>query len=356
MGKPALLLSDEIVILLEDYALYKITFSELSGTEHPWEVDFNLFKKIRGHIYQIENGIRNSYPDREITCVIAGRGMFWLPQQGLENYKEEIDKQVTRLKKEGPMPVWQLTTAEMFGNHINNIRQLIMAAAHDLILLNNLKESLGGSHDFLQREFENCELRVRGLLDNFKDQGDHLSFAMSNYVSLAERCRITQEMLERGETSPEQLGYDLETLNRVIAVLDKKLRDRIPTYQRRILAISNKIKESLRGGETTQLVRISRWDMAYSMMGTPPVGYKGQALIAESEREGLDVVVSSRESELGESEEGKHALNISQEAQETTPETEPPAVPEEPAEEPKPESKTQEKKKPRGMAYLDRRR
>ncbi|MEW6237207.1 MAG: hypothetical protein AB1656_17630 [Candidatus Omnitrophota bacterium] len=356
MTKPALLLSDDIVKQLEAISLYQALFPELAGAEQPWEVDYNSFQDLRYKFHEIEDGVRAAYPDREITCVIAGKGAFWLPQSGLDLYRDQVGKNLKALKEDGPMPVWQLTTAEMFANHIGNLRQLVMAAAHDMVLLNQFKESLGNNHTFLNREFENSELHVRGLLDELKEQGAHLSFSLSENIMLAERCRITQELLSRGELTSKQLGYDEKTLEEAIKILDSRLKKRMPTYQRRIMAVHSQAKDLLRGGEVTQLTRVSRWDMAYAFIGKPPKGYQGQAVAAYMEREGMTAVVASREEELGASEKGKEALVIAQEAVEArkAPEAAPiPAVEGAPpqAQAPKPE-----KKRVRGMAFLDRKR
>jgi len=354
MSKPALLLSDDIVKQLEELSLYQALFSELTGAEHPWDVDYNSFQDLRYRFHQIEDGVRAAYPDREITCVIAGKGAFWVPQSGIDLYRDQVGKKLKDLKDGGPMPVWQLTTAEMFTNHIGNLRQLVMAAAHDMVLLNQFKDSLGNNHSFLNREFENSELHVRGLLDELKEQGTHLSFSLSENIMLAERCRITQELLSRGEITPQQLGYDEKTLEEAVKTLDSRLKKRMPTYERRIMAVHSQAKDLLRGGEVTQLTRVSRWDMAYAFIGTPPKGYQGQAVAAYMEREGMTAVVASREEELGASEGGQEALVVAKEAAEAR--KSPEAVPIEEAAPPQAQAPKPEKKRVRGMAYLDRKR
>ncbi len=358
-NKPALLLPDDLIEQLDSQSIYKAMFKDVTGYDYPWEVNYNKFDKIRGKFNQIERGVRSAYPNKEITCVITGKGAFWLPQSGTEMYKEKVDRQLQTLKSEGPMPIWRFTSAEMYTNHLGNIRQLIMAVAHDLVLLEHLRDSFTSNHDFIQREFERCELHVRGFLDELKEHGDELSFAVSDFISLAERCRITQEMLIRGEATPEELGYDEETLSRVLNVIDVRLKKRMPSYQRRIMAVHNKVKDSLRGGEVTQLTRVSRWDMAYALMGDPPAGYKGQAMLASMEHEGMNTFVSSREQELGVSEHGQEALNISQQVESVKSGEAPPAYEPEPAEETHEDDSAQsetEKKKKTGMAYLNRRR
>jgi len=329
---PAVLISDGIVSLLENEALRHISFTELTGKVYPWEIEYKSLQEIRTKLHQAEAVIRNAFPDQDITCVLAGKGAYWLAQSGLDAFIQKLELPLKQLKVNGPVPVWKLTTGEIFTNHVSNMRQLVLAVAHDLVLLEALKESLGTNHNLLTREFQHCERTVCSLLEEIREQGPNLVSAVSDSIMIYERSLITREMLERGEMTEEELGYTRKELNHVIDILDRRCREVLPTYRMRLQMVNNRIMNSLRDGESTQLTRAGRWDYTFAMMGVPPVGYRGQAQVASVEREGMAAVVSFREVELGESDNGQSALSVAEEAKRVVEKPSPPPPP--PVEEP----------------------
>lgn len=355
-SNPAVLITDDLIEVLEKEALHACPFLDLTGTQNPWEVDYKNIRNIRKKLNDAEYGVRQAYEGKEVTCILSGSGAFWMPQGGLETFLEKLDIPLKQLKIEGPTPVWKLTSAEIFSSHISNMRQMIMAASHDLILLEQLKANLGTNHDFLHREFEQCERSLRILLDEIKNQGPSIKHAMTQSAMLYERARITRTLIENGEASPEDLGYTIEDLEKAAQYLEEKCRRELPAFQQRITAANNQLTDSLRGGEHTQLTRASRWDMAFSMLGPElPPGYGGQSMVSDKERDGMQSVVASREEELGESEEGKSALKVAQEVTQMK-ETPPPETK---APEPEPEPApvpTPKQKDIRRMARTSRRR
>ena len=109
--------------------------------------------------------------------------------------------------------------------------------------------------------------------------------------------------------------------------------------------------------KTTQLTRSSRWEYAFSLLGSNvPDGYGGQSMVAEKERDGLQTIVASREEELGESEEGKDALQAAEQAAKTKESPAPDVKTEGPSPEPKPEPAPERKSAVSRMARTSRRR
>ena len=354
--KPAVLISDEQVAQLAKTAVCKVSFQELSGTSYPWEVDFKTFQEIKAKLDHIENALRSANPVMDITCVLSGQGAFWQSREGFESFLKGMEETKKKIKDEGPYPIWKLTSSEMFSSHLSNMRQLIMAAGHDLVLLEHLKDPLGSNHTMIHREFEQCERRVRLMLDDIADQGSNLEFAMTKDIVLLERVRITQEMFNQGLLAEQDLGYTQEELERVQAVLEKRCMKDFPKFKQRLQATFNQVKDSLRTGECTQLRRVSHWEIAFALIGIPPIGYQGQSALATSERQAMTQIVASREEEIGETAEGKTALNTAEEARKTVEPSTPPPEPEEPIEEtPETEAETdvKVKKRPR-MAIIDR--
>lgn len=353
-NRPATLVPEEAIPILEEKAIIQATFEQLTGTGKPWEINLRKFNELREKLHRVEKELRAANPGKEITCIIGERGMYWLFDDAFNAYKEKIEAAVNAVKTDGPMPVWRYTTAELLESHVNNMRQLIMAVAHDEVMLTMLKESLGDNHLLLNREFENCERNVRAMLDDIRDQGEFLLSTMSHDILMAERCRITREMIERGAISENDLGYTAADLREVEKVVDKRCSKALPAYQKRIASMYSIMQEEMRKSESTQLSRASRWVLAYSLMEAPQ-GFRGQAEIASKEHESLATVVASREQELGESEEGKKALKVSEEAvRAKEPAPVPPPKKEKP--EPEPVEEMPVKKKVARMATISRRR
>ncbi len=362
-NNPAILISDEMGALLEKEAMFQSSFGDLAETQHPWEVTPKILKEIQNKLLQTEKSVRKAYPDQDITCIISGMGAYWLPQEGLDKFLKEMKIPLKKLQTDGPLPVWKLTTAELISSHISNMRRLLLTACHDLILLEQLKESLGENHGYLQREFELCERNVRKLLEEIAKQGPNLTRVISQNFMLIDRVRITEEMLEKGEISAEQLGYSLEELQRAEKVLEERCNKELPAFRQRLQAVFNQTKDALRDGESTQLIRAARWEMAFSMMGTPPKGFQGYSMVSEMERKGMSAMVTSREEEMGSSEMGKSAMKATDEVREMKGEKTPEPEPDEPqpSEEEKPQDEeTAASKKKREdwkrMAFQTRRR
>jgi hypothetical protein len=363
--KPAVLLSEDLVSLLGEKAICKASYEELTGTKYPWEIDHNKIQKIRKKIEHIEVSIRAANPSVDITCIVAGEGAFWLNSEGLAEFTDKMKNKKksgdnSSSKKSEPMPVWKLTSGEIFNSHISNIRRLVLCVCHDMVLLEHLKNSFGENHRFIKREFERYERFVRILTDDMKEQGSNLTFALSEDIIMMERAEITMKMLDNKIISKDQLGYSEQELMRVLKVLDQRCKSDIPTYRKRLQSIYNQMQQALREGETTQLTRASRWEFAFGLLETAPVGYRGQMEAAELERKEMQTVVSSREKELGESELGKASLLAAQEAErgkllekpEPT-EEKPETPPEEPIEEAAPKKRKSARSR---MAFTSRRR
>ncbi len=324
---PAILISDELIHLLEDKAITKAYFYDLAGNHYPWDVDLRRIKDIRRQLVQYEKQVRSAIPWQEITCILAGKGAFWLSRDGMDEFYENLNEPVQKLKVTGPMPVWKMTSSELLFSHLSNLKQMILAVAYDLILLHHLKDRLGSSHDFIRREFENSELSIRTLLDDFQKQKSNLEFVTQEEIVLVERCRITMDMLEYEETTEQELGYTQDDLMRVMRVLDKKCKEEMPSYAKKIYSVNSQIKKSLREGESSSLTRASRWKMTFTMLDDLPRSLKGQETLSDLEYDGMKSIVLSRENELGQSESGQQALQASEQAETLPPE--PQLVPEE---------------------------
>ncbi len=357
--KPAVLISDDLVDHLSNHSICDVSFKELTGTQHPWDVDMNIFQEIKVKFDQIEKALRSANPELDITCVLSGHSAFWQSRDGLKVFLDKIESE-KKAEQDGPSPIWKLTSAEIFASHISNMRQLILAAAHDQVLLNHLKDPLGNNHLMLQREFEHGERNVRILLDDISEQGINLEFTTSKDIILLERIRITQDMLAHNKISINDLGYSQQELQHVQAILEKRVEKEFPKFRRRLNGAYNQIKESLHNGECTNLRRISHWEMAFALIGNPPIGYRGQSDLTTVEREKMTAIVASREDELGPTEEGQSSLVAAEESRQAVkPKSAPPAPQpvEEPQEEPQEEqpvvSAQRKKTKPR-MAIIDR--
>lgn len=354
---PAVHVSDEFSQLLEREAVYQSSFFELTGAEHPWEITYPAMQSARERFREAEASLRLAHNGAEITCVLSGRGAFWLPRRGLERYLNELDTPIRQLNEVGPPPVWKMTAGELYANHISNLRRLILAAPHDLALLAEVRGSLGGNGDYLQNEFARSEKKVRALVDEIRNQGPALAGMMRDHIALYERATITERMIALGEVAMEDLGYSMEDLREAHRILEDRCRKTLPAFKQRLQAAQNLIRDAMREGESAQLTRSSRWDLAFASMGRPPDHLGGMARLSEREREMYGAVVSSRESELGESESGRSALDGSRACEEARhPErvslSAPPAGPE-PGAEPKTEGESQPRmKSARRMAHF----
>ncbi len=306
---PAVLISDDLIGILTNEALYQLSFVDLTGTNYPWEVSYNILNEIKNKLKQAEEKVRSSNPEEDMTCVISGNGAHWLTLNGLNTFVQELQNPISKLKTDGPLPIWKMTTAELIFSHISNMRRLLLIACHDLVLLEQMKDHLGKNHEFLQREFQLCERSVRRMIEEMEKQSSTLGSAVSSNIVLLERIRITNELVERGEKKIEELGYSKEELLHAQDVLEKKCEKELPAFRQRIQSIFNQMLEALREGENTLLSRAGRWEMTFAMIGTPP-GFKGYSIISEKERQALTPMVSSREEELGKSQSGSAALEV----------------------------------------------
>jgi len=284
----------------------------LTGAKNPWEADSQTIPKLQILLKKIEVDLRSRYPGQEITCVVSGQGMYWLSQTSLERFLRLMETEVSRLKFEGPLPIWNCSSTELFDFHADNLKRLILAVAHDAALLEHLKPQLDGQHEYLEREFKIGELSLQSILPGIIQQASLFNNVQSDDINFYERCRITRELIDRGLTSEEELGYSLERLGRAEAALKKNCEKMYPLFQQRVAATFNQMKEGLRQSESAQLNRACRWDRLFESAGGLPDGFQGYAKLTAKEREGLISFVDSRESELGQSPQGQEALSIAQ--------------------------------------------
>ncbi|MGI6458214.1 MAG: hypothetical protein ACOX5R_21710 [bacterium] len=66
-----------------------------------------------------------------------------------------------------------------------------------------------------------------------------------------------------------------------------------------------------REGESSLLIRSSRWEIAFALMKEVPFGFRKLPYLNSLERNGMKQIVTSREQELGTTETGQQALGVS---------------------------------------------
>ncbi len=313
-SRPTTLISDEMVQVLEKLAIGKESFQNLTGVEYPWEIDRKTFSIIRERIINLETELRFHYPNRNLLCMATGDSVYWLEETNLGVLQEQMVQTIQNLNENGPMPVWKCTTAETLINHLRNIKRLILAVAHDSILLDQLKNHLGERHKIVSREFQLAERTILDLMNTLHDNGSKIGHALNQDIILLERCRITQEMIQRGEATEKDLGYSQKHLDEAIERITERCRMALPTAPLLIRSLNQFCRDALRKSESSQLTRASRWEILLSLVEDIPEESKAFLQLMSLERNGMSRFVASRERELGISEDGQNALGKAQEA------------------------------------------
>lgn len=313
-SRPTALISDEMVQVLEKIAIGKETFQNLTGVEYPWEIDRKTFSIIRERLIHIEMELRYRHSNHNLLCMATGESVYWLEEHNLDVLQEQMVQTIQNLNENGPMPVWKCTTAETLINHLRNIKRLILAVAHDSILLDQLKNHLGERHKVISREFELAERTILDLLSSLHDNGSKIGHALNQDIILLERCRITQKMIEEGEATERDLGYTQMQIEEAIEKLTERCRRALPTAPLLMRSLNQFCRDALRKGESSQLTRASRWEILLSLVEDIPEESKAFLQLMSLERNGMSRFVASRERELGISEDGQNALGKAQEA------------------------------------------
>lgn len=303
-------MSEETKGFLVDNHIHQISFHELTNTNYPWEVDYTMFRHIEKSIENAEATLRTSYPTRNIAALMTDNRLYWLFADSLDEYINLQQKSVKEVLSTGAFPTWKMTSAELAGGHIENLRHIILAAAHDEVLLDQLRKPLGGNFTLMHREFELGEKYVYQMLEYVKKYGPSISLAMKESFVMMERCRVTFDAIQRGEVELEHLGYSVDELEEVKKILNHRCQQEFPAYLKQFDAIHQMMTNAIREGENTQLIRLSRWELAIALLDDIPDSFIGQAELIGFEREKLESIVRSRELELGPSMLGKQALDL----------------------------------------------
>ncbi len=362
---PAFFISQDAVDFLMDCNIHQVTFYELAHTHNPWEIHFEWFQQIKKEIENLELTLRTSYPNRNIAALITDNRMFWIFGEKLNEYLNMQSKTVKEILSGGAFPTWKMTSAELAGGHVDNLRHIILTAAHDEVLLHQLRKPLGGNFTLMHREFELGEKYVYQMLEYVKKYGPSIALAMKESFVMMERCRVTFEAIQRGEVNLDNLGYSVDDLESVKQILNERCQQEFPAYLKQFDAIHQMMTNAIREGENTQLIRLSRWELAIALLEEIPETLIGHAELITFEREKLETIVRSRELELGPSMLGKQALDLNarataakvekQKPAEPVPEPEPVAVEETPEPEPQTQEEPKKKYKHR-MAFTSRSR
>jgi len=315
--RPATFISDELIHLLESTCLSKASFLELSGVQYPWDVTANTLSVIREALIHFEKIVRTQCPFQTLICLVTGDAVYWIDEIKLGVLQEQMRQTIQDLNENGPMPVWKSTTAEILTSHLRNIKRLILAVVHDSILLQRLRNDLKDQYKIIHREFQQAERNVLKLLHLLCEYGPKIACAMNQDLIYLERCKITQTMIEQGEITQEELGYSEDQLNRVIDRLNDRCLQALPGAMVLFRSIHNYSMNALRDGESSQLLRASRWEILFSLMDDIPKDSVSYFQLMTFERSGLSVFVDSRERELGASSTGREAITKANEAKET---------------------------------------
>lgn len=307
MAQSRSLYNPSIETLLSGKANHFASFQELTGIEYPWEADTNRFHHAQKNLYTLDKKNRGN-STTAVTTVVGSEGIYWLIGDGLDEFLGKFDEHIRVMQSEGPMPVWRLTSSEMFTDQISNMKRLLLTSIQDRVLMANLKESMGQQSDLMSREFSRSHKSVFKILEDIRQQTGNVEMMYQYDIITMERARITMEMLQRKTTSEDELGYASADLNRAIQFLDHRLRANNPRFMKIIETVQSHLKNDLRHSESNQLSRAGYWDLAFQTMSNVPTSYEGQPRVAHSELRGYRVMVLSREQEMGMSDVGRSAL------------------------------------------------
>ncbi|HQQ00922.1 MAG TPA: hypothetical protein PLY86_20910 [bacterium] len=347
---------DPILAVLYEVQVHNCSFRQLTGVDDPWQLNRSRIERTRDRMAREDRVARGQYPGKDISCIAWTDGAFWLLPEGVQKYAEAMDRNRSLANGRSIQPIWRMTLRELLLQHTANLRQLVLSVAYDLVSIEILKEKLPSDHAMLKKEFARCEKIVGDLVEELLKERERLGKVLTENVELYERTLITEQMLRRGEVSEEVLGYTVEDLRRAQDRVRDLCQQELNVYQHVLGVSRGRMQEGLRSGEHTQLTRTSRWDYTFHQFAEPPEGFMGFAMLVSHERKRLAAIVSSREEELGFSEEGKELLDMSKKL-DTIPEPgKAPAVEEPPQEPPTKEEPPKEAKKKivRRMATADR--
>lgn len=302
------LITKDLTTVLDKTALKHLSFTELTGTDSIWKINFQSYETIRAILAKQEARLRKLYPTEDLTCLISGNGVYWVDQAGFKTFIGPLNQTVTQLREQGPLPIQYCTTMELLACFTDNLRRLILATAHDSVLLDYLSSYLGSYNQFVSREFQTSRDRINQFFSEFEEIAPNMECLFNQDSTLFERCRITRRMIEQGDITEKNLGYQLEQLTHAEEILLERCQKEIPLFNKRIESLFQHIQQCLRQSECSQLHRANRWEMTFSFTGHPPIGYRKYLLLAVVEQDGFSSMVTSREQEMGRTEYGNEAL------------------------------------------------
>ncbi len=311
-NKQNALITKDMTTVLDKTALKHLSFTELAGTDSIWKINTQSYETIRAILAKQEARLRKLYPTEDLTCIISGKGVYWVDQAGFKEFIGPLNKTVTQLREQGPLPIQYCTTMELLACFTDNLRRLILASAHDSVLLDYLSIYLGPYNQFVSREFQTSRDRIYQFFSEFEEIAPNMECFYNQDSTLFERCRITRQMIEQGDITEKNLGYQLDQLKYAEEILLERCQKEVPLFQKRVESFFQHIQQCLRQSECSQLHRANRWEMTFSFTGNPPLSYRKYLLMAVVEQDGFSSMVTSREQEMGRTDFGKEALQDNQ--------------------------------------------
>lgn len=302
--------------LLDKLCITRTSFEEMTGTTHPWEVTNGAYSSIQKQFDLIENDIQAANTNGPITCVKTQEGAFWLNSDGIDSLLDSLDKPLEILTRQGPSPLWRYTSAELFSQHLENLRRLIISATHDKCFLNRIKNRLPADYDNLANEINKIIKQLDDLLKQIKNDAPQVQVASDNDIYLYERARITFDLLQHRVVNEASLGYDRQTLQRAFEILEQRCGGKVANLRQRIQALFLMFRDEVRQSEILQLILAGRWDISLAHLGKNANGLSDLVRLTRKEVQGLSAMVQSREDEIGPSPAGANALALAEKAEE----------------------------------------
>lgn len=286
-------------------AVHLLSFADLLEGVSLEQADLSRKREWLKQVAKTDRSLRKG--NTPLTWMVTAEGIAWFDDAHARQLSQQLEDYESQLN--GSLyPVWHLSSEELWDFHLQNLQALLLGVLLDEYFYHRFQSMPEMADETGKKKIQQRLQALKAGQQFLQRQEEGGQFVTHPAIRLYERARISEELFSRGAESADTLGYDRDQLRRAQGVIERRLAQAVPNFEREINRVRPLFTKQLRQAEVETLQRNSDWVQRISRLQDPPPELQMLQPLLQREQAIAAAHVSEREQELGTTAAGQSAL------------------------------------------------